>query len=159
MNKASEFVGSIKNITSTIKNLTSETKRYSEAQELGNKVAESAASKMTKFAGGVGIAVGAYKLIADSVWSYIDETNQKIIEMQSISDEAMTGLSNGANAWIGSIESATGYLASFNDTLFTTAEQQNELTRNMQEVQNGITEICKIASEERRGYTAEEIQQ
>lgn len=159
VNKASEFVGSIKNITSTIKDLTSETKRYSEAQELGNKVAESAASKMTKFAGGVGIAVGAYKLIADSVWSYIDETNQKIIEMQSISDEAMTGLSNGANAWIGSIESATGYLASFNDTLFTTAEQQNELTRNMQEVQNGITEICKIASEERRGYTAEEIQQ
>lgn len=157
--KAGEFVGSIKNITGAIKDMTSEAKRYTEVQEAGNAVAESASSKMAKFAGGVGVAVGAYKLIADSVWSYMDETNQKIIEMQSLSDEAMSGLSNGANAWIGSMQNATGYLSAFNDTLFATAEQQSQLSQNMQEVQNGITEICKIASEQRRGYTAEEIQQ
>lgn len=39
------------------------------------------------------------------------------------------------------------------------AEEQQELQTNMEEVQNGITSICKLATEERRDYTEAEIQQ
>ncbi len=56
------------------------------------------------------------------------------------------------------IETAESYLSSFNDTLFASAEEQQALQDNMQEIQDGITTICKLASTERRDYTAEEIQ-
>jgi len=50
-------------------------------------------------------------------------------------------------------------LNSFNSTLFATAEEQQTLKQNMDEIQRGITDICKKASDERRGYTQEEITQ
>ncbi len=56
------------------------------------------------------------------------------------------------------IQTAESHLGSFNSTLFATNEEQQNLTANMQEIQNGITEITRRASEERRSYTSEEIQ-
>lgn len=57
------------------------------------------------------------------------------------------------------IQSAESYLSSFNSTLFASSEEQRKLQDNMQEVQSGITAICKKASSERRDYTQEEIKQ
>ena len=57
------------------------------------------------------------------------------------------------------IQNAESRLSQFNDTLFASAEEQQALQDNMQEVQNGITTICKTAAEERRGYTEQEILQ
>lgn len=57
------------------------------------------------------------------------------------------------------IQNAESRLSQFNDTLFASAEEQQALQDNMQEVQDGITTICKTAAEERRGYTEQEILQ
>lgn len=73
--------------------------------------------------------------------------------------EKFSKIGNSANSFIDGINSAKGYLASFNSTLFASNEEQQQLQKNMNEIQNGITEICKRASDERRNYTEEEITQ
>ena len=57
------------------------------------------------------------------------------------------------------IDNAKSHLSDFNDTLFASSEEQQTLQDNMEEVQSGITTICKTAADERRGYTEEEITQ
>ena len=57
------------------------------------------------------------------------------------------------------INTAESYLSNFSDALFATSEEQQALQDNMREVQNGITEICKRYSDNRKDYTAQEIQQ
>lgn len=68
-------------------------------------------------------------------------------------------MGNSATDFITGIDNAKSHLSSFNTTLFTTSEEQAELSNNMNEIQSAITEICKKASDERRGYTQEEITQ
>lgn len=68
-------------------------------------------------------------------------------------------IGNSAKSFNDGIESATGYLDSFNSTMFASAEEQERLQQEMDEIQEGITKICKTASDERRGYTQEEITQ
>lgn len=68
-------------------------------------------------------------------------------------------MGNSASDFIKGIDNAQSHLSSFNSTLFATAEEQQELQNNMNEIQQGITNICKTASDERRGYTQEEIVQ
>lgn len=57
------------------------------------------------------------------------------------------------------LQTAEGYLSTFNDTIFASSEEQEELASQMNEIQEEITKICKTASEERRDYTQEEITQ
>ena len=68
-------------------------------------------------------------------------------------------MGKSASSFMQGIDSATSHLNSFNSTLFASAEEQQSLKQNMDEIQRGITEICKKASDERRGYTQEEIVQ
>ena len=68
-------------------------------------------------------------------------------------------MGQSANDFYSGIQNATGYLDNFNETMFTTTEEQQELEKQMDEIQTGITQICKTASDERRGYTQEEITQ
>lgn len=72
---------------------------------------------------------------------------------------SLDGVAEGANNFTNGISTAKSHLSEFNSTLFASSEQQMELQANMQEVQNGITNICRTATEERRNYTAEEITQ
>ncbi len=72
--------------------------------------------------------------------------------------EAFENIGSGATDFITGIDSATSYLSAFNDTIFASTEEQQELKENMNEIQMGITEICKTAAEERRSFTAQEIQ-
>lgn len=73
--------------------------------------------------------------------------------------EAFSNMGNSANDFITGIDSATSHLDSFNSTLFASSEEQQKLQQDMDNIQKGITEICKKASDERRGYTQEEITQ
>lgn len=68
-------------------------------------------------------------------------------------------MGTSASDFIKGIDNATSHLSSFNSTLFASTEEQQALKQNMDEIQRGITEICKKASDERRGYTQEEITQ
>lgn len=73
--------------------------------------------------------------------------------------EKVETMANGFNSFFEGIRSAEGYLDSFNTTLFATNEEQESLKNQMSEIQEGITQICKTASDERREYTQEEITQ
>lgn len=71
--------------------------------------------------------------------------------------EAFSDMATGASDFITGISNAESYLESFDATLFASSEEQKKLQDNMSEVQDGITKICKTASDERRNYTQEEI--
>ena len=68
-------------------------------------------------------------------------------------------MGKSATDFIVGIDQAESHLSSFNSSLFASNAEQQELQQNMEEIQNGITSICKRASDERRGYTQEEITQ
>lgn len=73
--------------------------------------------------------------------------------------EAFSNIGTSASEFVSGIGTAKSHLEEFNSTLFASSEEQQKLQENMQEVQNGITQICKTASDERRNYTQEEITQ
>lgn len=73
--------------------------------------------------------------------------------------EAFSNMGSSASEFIAGIDTAESHLDEFNSTLFASSEEQQKLKDDMQEVQNGITSICKTASDERRNYTQEEITQ
>ena len=72
---------------------------------------------------------------------------------------AFSNMGTAASEFVSGIDQAESHLDEFNSTLFATSEEQQKLQTDMQEVQNGITQICKTASDERRNYTQEEITQ
>ena len=74
-------------------------------------------------------------------------------------EKAFTNMGNGVSSFYDGLKTAEGYLDSFNSTMFATNEEQQELQTQMDEIQAGITKICKTASDERREYTQEEITQ
>ena len=159
VNKASEFLSSVKNITGTIKDLTEATKIQKAAMEASDAVSTKSIGNLTSLGKAAGILGIAYVAATTAFDAWADNYDAKIVEMEGISDEAFSGLATGATSWTNSLNTATGYLDSFNTELFASAEQQQALTQNMQEVQSGITAICRTATEERRGYTEEEIVQ
>ena len=73
--------------------------------------------------------------------------------------EAFKTMGDAASDFTSGISTAKSHLDDFNSTLFASNEEQQELQANMNEVQQKITDICKTAADERRGYTQEEITQ
>lgn len=73
--------------------------------------------------------------------------------------EAFSNMETAASEYIEGIKTAESYLDNFNRTLFVSSEEQQKLEEEMDEVQQGITKICKTASDERRDYTQKEIKQ
>lgn len=78
---------------------------------------------------------------------------------QKETKEAFGNMGDAATDFIKGIDTANSHLDSFNTTLFASAEEQQKLQDDMQQIQNGITKICKTAADERRGYTQQEITQ
>jgi hypothetical protein len=77
-------------------------------------------------------------------------------------EETRTSFENigkGATDFVEGIATANSHLDTFNTILFATNEEQQKLQENMVEVQKGITDIAKKASDERRDYTQDEIVQ
>lgn len=73
--------------------------------------------------------------------------------------EKFSTMGQSATDFYTGIQTAEGYLDNFNSTMFATTEEQKKLQVQMDEIQAGITKICKTASDERRGYTQSEIKQ
>lgn len=73
--------------------------------------------------------------------------------------ESFDNVAEAAANFQSGLDTAKSHLSEFDDTLFASSEEQQRLSDNMQEVQDGITTICKTASAERRDYTDQEIQQ
>ena len=73
--------------------------------------------------------------------------------------EAFSNMGNAATDFITGIDSAQSHLSAFNSELFVSSKEQQELQAQMDEVQKGITDICRTATEERRNYTQGEIKQ
>ncbi len=80
-------------------------------------------------------------------------------EAEKDTKEAFSNMGNAATDFITGIDTAQSYLEAFNSELFVSSQEQQELQEQMDNVQKGITDICKTASDERRGYTQEEITQ
>lgn len=72
---------------------------------------------------------------------------------------SIENVASGFSSFYEGIKNAESYLDSFNNELFVSSEEQQQLKSQMDEVQKGITQICKTASDERRNYTQEEIKQ
>lgn len=149
VDKAGEFAKSIKNARDEIKGL-------GDAAKKTNETVNTSIGSTNIVVAGLEVAVTT-AMIAFSKWA--DDTNERIERLKEGSLEGLKGMQEGANGWTESLQGATGYLDQFNSELFASSEEQANLTTNMQEVQNGITTICKTATEERRGYTQGEIEQ
>lgn len=100
---------------------------------------------ITLIIGGIITAIG---LISIAVQNMSKDTKEAFVNMGDSASEFITG-----------IDTAESHLDAFNSTLFASSEEQQKLKDDMQEVQDGITLICRTASEERRDYTQEEINQ
>lgn len=100
----------------------------------------------------VGLVVTAIGVLAVAIGT-------KLYEAQKKAEEGMQAVANGIVDFMTGIDSAEGYLDRFNETLFSTTEEQQALEEEMKSIQNGITQISKTASDERRAYTQAEIDQ
>lgn len=100
----------------------------------------------------VGLACGAIALAVAGITIAVNNAEKD-------TKEAFSNMGDAATDFITGIDSAQSHLNAFNSELFVSAEEQQELQEQMDEVQKGITNICKTASNERRGYTQEEITQ
>lgn len=99
----------------------------------------------------IGVFVGALAGLVVALSGGKSETEQL--------NESFEKVSQGFTRFSDGMSNAKSHLSDFNSILFASSEEQQALADNMQDVQNGITLICKTASAERRDYTQEEIQQ
>jgi len=82
-----------------------------------------------------------------------------IVEMEREVNSKFTTMGESASNFYTGIQNAEGYLNTFKTTMFATTKEQQNLQTQMDEIQKGITRICKTASDERRDYTKQEIKQ
>ena len=106
----------------------------------------------------IGAAITAVTLLAGAIGTLIVYLDNSVTSTKNLTDTFET-MGDGASNFIAGIDNAKSHLSEFDDTLFASSEEQQKLQDNMQEVQDGITLICRTATKERRDYTAEEIKQ
>lgn len=103
----------------------------------------------------VGVFVGALVGLGAAI-KVIDD---KLSENEKTVQNAFETMGASASDFSAGIDVAKSRLSEFNSELFVSSEEQQKLQDEMQAVQNGITSICKVATEERRDYTQAEIEQ
>lgn len=110
------------------------------------------ASVFTTITSPIGLACTAIGVAVAGIAIAVNKSNEDV-------KSSFENMGEGFSSFYDGIKNAEGYLSSFNSTLFASSEEQQELQAQMNEIQEGITKICKTASEERRDYTQEEIKQ
>ena len=121
--------------------------------------AQSANTTANTLAKGIGAIANPATLVATAIITATGVIITQINKAQEEVKNSLTNIGEGASSFISGISSATSYLDSFNTELFASSKEQKQLEDNMNEIQQGITQICKTASDERRDYTQEEITQ
>lgn len=150
-------------ITSTIGTVTKGIGTFSQAVALTGKTtttafkeASSATQTLAKVFTGLTSPIGIAAIaITTSIGLIVTAVNN----MSKDTKEAFSNMGTAATDFVTGIDTAESHLDEFNSTLFASSEEQQKLEQEMQEVQDGITTICKTASDKRRGYTQEEITQ
>lgn len=120
---------------------------------------DSSNTSVNNLAKGLSALTSPAGLATLSITAAVTAINIAIKNAEKETKEAFSNMGTSASDFITGIDSATSHLDSFNSTLFASSEEQQKLQEDMDNVQQGITDICKRASDERRGYTQEEITQ
>ena len=121
--------------------------------------AESANTSANTLAKGLKLVSNPYVLAAGAIVTATAIIVNQIKKAEEETKKSVTNVGKASSDFITGIDKATSHLDEFNDTLFVSSEEQQKLKDQMDEVQKGITEICKNASKERRDYTQKEVQQ
>lgn len=146
-------------LTSTVGGVVKTIGTFTQALEVASGLTTStstAVNMLAKVIGGLTSPVGmACTLIGTAIAGIAISAQNSTKETK----EAFSNMGDSATEFVKGIDTAQSHLSSFNSTLFASTEEQQRLQDEMLEIQNGITQICKTASDERRGYTQEEITQ
>lgn len=108
-----------------------------------------------------GVIATTIGLVTTAVGILITETNKGTKALDDANEalgETFEDIGQAAANFQEGIQNAETYLSTFNDTLFVSAKDQQKLKQNMEQIQKDITEICRLASKERRDYTDQEIE-
>lgn len=132
---------------------------FSQAIGVMRTGAKSGVAEVDNLAKGLSILTNPATIAATGITIATGVIIAQIKKAEQEVTNSLENVGNGATNFINGISSATSHLDSFNSTLFASSQEQEDLKKNMDEVQQGITDICKRAADERRGYTQEEITQ
>lgn len=128
--------------------LTGQIKLATAAQVLFNTAVKAAGGPVSLL---IGVVTGVVAIIG-TLTTMLNGSSKAV-------SDGFGNIAKGAQDFKNGIEGATSHLSEFNTNLFASAEEQQNLQDNMDRVQQGITAICKKASDERRNYTVQELQQ
>lgn len=150
------IIGKLSNgISSTIKLFSSFTSGIGKL-----KTALSTASSSTgNFSKVIGALTSPVGIALTAIGLLVAVIGTKLYEAQKKAEEGMQKVATSISDFYTGLENAEGYLDRFNSTLFSTTEEQQALEQEMKSIQDGITQISKTASDERRAYTQSEIDQ
>lgn len=111
---------------------------------------------ITAIAGAAGLIAGLV-LLCDNLDS-VKASQERLNQANEDLADAFAGIGDAAQHAFDGVDSAKGILDGFNDSILMSKEKQQELADEMDSVQAEISEIAKNAAEQRRSYTADEIQ-
>lgn len=106
--------------------------------------------------GAVGL-IAALVLLCDNLDS-VKASQERLNQANEDLADAFAGIGDAAQHAFDGVDSAKGILDGFNDSILMSKEKQQELSDEMDSVQAEISAIAKNAAEQRRSYTADEIQ-
>lgn len=111
---------------------------------------------ITAIAGAAGLIAALVLLCGNLDQTKSDE--ERLKEANEELGKTFGGIGDAAQHAFDGVDSAKGILDGFNDSILMSKEKQQELADEMDSVQAEISEIAKNAADQRRSYTADEIQ-
>lgn len=105
---------------------------------------------VTALAGGLAFLCVSLSNSADDT-DILAESNERVAE-------SFGHIADGIEQWNEKVDNAKSSMEGFNDSILMSQEKQQNLTDEMDAVQTEISEIARLASEERRELTDSEIQ-
>lgn len=145
--------------TSVVGGVTKGIGTFSQAIAVATNKTTSNVTSVNNLAKAISGLTSPVGIAAISITTSIGLIVTAVNNMTKDTKESFENIGTAATDFVTGIDTAASHLSEFNSTLFASSEEQQKLQDDMKEVQNGITQICKTASEERRDYTQEEITQ
>lgn len=105
---------------------------------------------VTALAGGLAFLCVSLSNSADDT-DILAESNERVAE-------SFGHITDGIEQWNEKVDNAKSSMEGFNDSILMSQEEQQNLTDEMDAVQTEISEIARLASEERRELTDSEVQ-
>lgn len=105
---------------------------------------------VTALAGGLAFLCVSLSNSADDT-DILAESNERVAE-------SFGHIADGIEQWNEKVDNAKSSMEGFNDSILMSQEEQQNLTDEMEAVQTEISEIARLASEERRELTDSEVQ-